>query len=794
MSSTAPSHQNSQRPQQAPELPETFLSCFDIVNAEALRWGVRLYKVRRDGGDQTHADRGDAKQVVWSIRKKHKDLCRGYGFVVDVDEETIAVPSGWNLPSDVREGKYLVTFDSTFTTDPMNRSHRAVITGILREGIKKHFKDNRSDGLGDWWQDYDRFCQMPERRTSTENHFCRKFSVAAKVLVGDRWVIQPLISTTTVDGRTFADYFRDGEVTALTEMIEAKQANRLDRRNRPTAVRVLRDESTDFLTKAGVLELEEPNLLNGIASLSRHEQTEKSGGTIRCRGYNGPAIDVPLQQLRLILGSQITQRDHSETILDPEDRHHLDGLLRDFVNGADVNGVKLQLTELPVDAASLPGEIVTFPALRVRDQGNKEQVLPSPKPVTKEALRNRGRQRTEAMKRYGYLQGRPINPLLAWPKQFGHERAKRMADDLNHLMQNAGIGFQFKWTLYESADELGRFVGKNGFDSILAVLPEGWRKPHRDDSTHEKIKQRIDVPSQCIQFDHTLPEAWVNRPHREMVQLDQKLSRRIQQRYELCLWNLLAKLHWIPFAPLDAFNYNVHIGLDVGGRHNTHAMACLGYGFSSPKDGLLFRPEEIAIDVQKAEPIPTECLTRGLLHLIEQVRSELVAAHVTPDLDRLLLFRDGKLMGDGDVWNEIDAIRAVFSQLRELGWVSDRAVWTAVEVMKNAEGWRLMSGNDVVSNPLVGQCLFPFDDQSTGLVCTTGVPYLPQGTACPLKIKVIDIFGTANRQEVVRDLVWEADMCFTKPDIGMSLPWVLHVSDVGALQSARSYKITGITL
>jgi hypothetical protein len=369
-----------------------------------------------------------------------------------------------------------------------------------------------------------------------------------------------------------------------------------------------------------------------------------------------------------------------------------------------------------------------------------------------------------------------------------------MADDLNYLMKNAGIGFQFRWTLYDTVDELGRFVGKHGYDSILAVLPEGWRKPHRDDSTHEKIKQRIDVPSQCIQYDHTLPEAWVKRPHREMVQQDQRLARRIQQRYELCLWNLLAKLHWIPFAPLDAFNYNVHVGLDVGGRHNTHAMACLGYGFSSPKDGLLFRPEEIPIDVQKAEPIPTECLTRGLLQLIEHVRSELVAAHVTPDLERLLLFRDGKLMGDGDDWNEIDAIRFVFNQLRERGWVSDRAVWTAVEVMKNAEEWRLMSGNDGVSNPLVGQCLFPFDDQSTALICTSGVPYLPQGTACPLKIKVIDIIGKANRQEVARDLMWEADMCFTKPDIGMSLPWVLHVSDVGALQSARSYKITGITL
>jgi hypothetical protein len=279
-----------------------------------------------------------------------------------------------------------------------------------------------------------------------------------------------------------------------------------------------------------------------------------------------------------------------------------------------------------------------------------------------------------------------------------------------------------------------------------------------------------------------------------MVQQDQRLARRIQQRYELCLWNLLAKLHWIPFAPRDAFNYNVHIGLDVGGRHNNHAMACLGYGFSRPEDGLLFRPEEIPIDVQKAEPIPTDCLARGLLQLIEHVHSELEALHVRPDLERLLLFRDGRLMGDGDEWNEVDAIRGVLSQVRERGWVSDRAIWTAVEVMKSAEEWRIMSGSDGVSNPIVGQCIFPFDDQSTGLVCTTGAPYLPQGTACPLKIKIIDIAGKADSRQVVRDLVWEADMCFTKPDIGMSLPWVLHVSDAGALQLARSYRITGITL
>lgn len=783
-----------EEPKQAIVLPETFLSCYEILNIDALRCGVRLYKVRRANGAQTHAERGDAKQVIWNLRTAHKDLCRGYGFVVDLDEETIAVPSDWRLPSGARTKDHIVTLDTEFATDPANGHHCKIIMGILREGIKRHFKDNRSDDLGEWWQDYDSFCQMPDFRIDSDFHFCRKFGAAAKLLVGDRWVIQTLITTATVDGRTFADYFHNGDVAALVDMIELKQANRLNRKNEPTAVRALRDESREFLTKATVLELDAPNLLNGIASLSRHEQAQKAAGTIGCHGFKGASMDVPLHQLRLILDSQITQSDHSETILDPKDRNHLAELLRDFLNGTSIGGRTLSLSKSPVDVASLPNEVVSLPSLRVKDEGKKERVIPSPNSNSKEALRNRGRQRAESLKRFGYLQGRPINPLLAAHKRFGECRAERMAKDFNQLMASAGIGFQFDWALYDCVEDLNRLVTKKRYDSILAVLPEGWRRAHGDDSTHEKIKRRIDVPSQCIQYDHTLPEAWVNRASDELAKQDYKLARRIQQRYELCLWNLLAKLNWIPFAPLDAFNYNVHIGLDVGGRHNNRAMACLGYGFSSPKDGLFFRPEEIPIDVQQAEPIPTQCLTRGLLQLIEHVHSELKALGINPDLNRLLLFRDGPLLGDSDEWNEMDALRDVLKELRRRGWINDHAVWTAVEIMKSAEGWRIMDAGEGVTNPIVGQCVFPFDDQSTGLVCTTGAPYLTQGTACPLKVRIMDIAGKFNRDDVLRDLVWEADMCFTKPDIGMRLPWVLHVSDVGALQLARSYRITGITL
>jgi hypothetical protein len=779
------------------ELPQTFLSCYEITNADALRWGVRLYKVRRVGAQPTHAERGEAKQAIWALYKKHKNLCKGYGFVIDVDEEIVAVPADWNLPSDVQEGEFQIAFDRALTTNPNEPSHRGLIAGILREAIKTRFKNATSATLGELWQDFDRFCQVPQFENDVDYHFCRKFGAAPKVLRGNRWVIQPLITTATLDGWTFADYFRKGEVDALIGMIEAKQANRLDRRNRPTAVRVLRSEVVSGEATYCVVELEAPNLLEGFASLSRQEQAQKAEGSIRCSRFGRPAVEVPYVELRLVLDTQITQADHSQTILEPADRNYLASALQDLLDGMEVGKVTVRLSETPVDVATLSSEIVALPTLRVRDEGRdkcNERLIPVPNPLTEANLKARAQQRQDAMKKFGFLQGHPINPLLAWPKRFGTQRASRMADDVNRQLASAGITFKFGHFLYCDVEELRRHVEKQKIDALFAVLPEGWRKPFSDESTHEKIKRRIDVPSQCIQYDHTLPEVWVGRPHADIQREDRKLARRIAQRYELCLWNLFAKLGWVPFAPADPFAYNVHIGLDVGGRHNSRAMACLGYGFTSPRKGLLFRPEEIPIDVQKAEPIPTNCLTRGLLGLFEQVHADLTATGVKPDFERTLFFRDGRLLGDGDDWNELDALKAVRGKLQERGWVGSDAVWTAVEVMKNAEEWRLMRGGSDISNPLVGQCVFPFDDESTGLVCTTGLPYLPQGTAAPLKIGVVDICGRANRGEVVRDLVWEADMCFTKPDMGMSLPWVLHVADAGALQLSRSYRINGITL
>lgn len=62
-----------------------------------------------------------------------------------------------------------------------------------------------------------------------------------------------------------------------------------------------------------------------------------------------------------------------------------------------------------------------------------------------------------------------------------------------------------------------------------------------------------------------------------------------------------------------------------------------------------------------------------------------------------------------------------------------------------------------------------------------------------MKLCVSDINGKSVVDDVIQDIIWEADMGFTKPDMGRGQPWILHIADTGALQISRSYKISGIT-
>jgi len=327
----------------------------------------------------------------------------------------------------------------------------------------------------------------------------------------------------------------------------------------------------------------------------------------------------------------------------------------------------------------------------------------------------------------------------------------------------------------------------------LVVLPELSDAQRHANDTHEQLKRSVEIPTQCIHNDNTLPEYWATRRFWELVRSDPQLAQQVRNSYAISVENLFVKHGWIPFVPADAFHYNVHVGLDVGGVHNTRAMACIGYGFANPLKGLLFRPDEIPIDVQKAEPMPTQSLYGGLLRLFEFVYEELRAGGVRVDFAKALFFRDGAFQGDGDLWNEITALKRLHQEFERRGWITSNSIWTGVEISKLAAGWRLFRNRGRIGNPLVGHVV-ELRQPTKALVATTGAPYLRQGTASPLVLTMRDVAGAGSMAEVVRDFVWEADFGLTKTDMGSRFPWVLKVADSGALQSARSYHITGITV
>src|ERR1019366_7107150 len=89
--------------------------------------------------------------------------------------------------------------------------------------------------------------------------------------------------------------------------------------------------------QAEVVDLEVEEIL-AHRDISIEEQQALQRAEVTCTPFKKPTRCVPLRELRLILGSQITQEDHAETIIDPKERMEWVGRMRDVANESSVYG------------------------------------------------------------------------------------------------------------------------------------------------------------------------------------------------------------------------------------------------------------------------------------------------------------------------------------------------------------------------------------------------------------------------------------------------------------------------
>ena len=793
-------HRTRKAPKQVLPAP-LVMNAFDISFDRPLSVPVILYEVRpvqpRNGTN------GSAVNAMWRHRGSHRDCCSGSGFIVGVTDDVVATSQSWDLPSGEAAGFTIVRKMPVAVTPGC--SNQKLVLAILQDAIKKHFKNADTDALGPLWRDYGDYCQMPPEGIESSLAFCRKFNVRPKFLSDQRLVIQIGVSTITLDGQTLSSYYERGSAEQVAELIDSSRERYSTRNGDPGRIRVWNDLRPDGRVDARVVEIETPEELIAHADLPPNQQRSIASSTVSCIEFPDKQFDLRLSHLRLIRGNWTTGGQHRQTILSPQQRSQLRDKVVDVLDGFVVHDCAASVSAEPVSATKFRTLNIVPPAIQVRSDWGQTRVIAAPDEFNADLLQRRYRNRRVAIGRNGFLRHSPVKPLLAWPRQVVVKRRDRqtiqqdlveaMRGTLNTRFDERKIDACIESHIYSDVDELRQYVDANGFDALYAILPEPSGRTYQNDDTHELIKQRIGVPSQCMHYNNTLADHVALKPDDRLTDDDKEAVRRSIQQYDLCIDNLLVKCGWLPFMPAEPFRFNVHVGIDVGGRNNDTVMVSLCHGLADPSGEIVFRAQRIRVDVKQPEPIPSESLAMGIREIMDFVRTELSSAGLPANLEDVLFFRDGAMLGRDDRWNEKDGL----NQLRE-ALISDRVidgsgVWAVAEAHKRGELWRV-EGNrgGVHENPIVGQCIIGFERPDEALVCTTGQPFLRQGTAKPTIVRVHAIHGEIEIDSVLVDYIREADMGFTKFDVGHSLPWILRIADSGAQQLSREYKLSGITV
>jgi hypothetical protein len=570
----------------------TVYNSFEITNAAELSWEMRAYRVTKLDKPAGAKEHRKMEDVIWKLRRQHLDTCPGADLVVALDDETVLVAQAWSLPEQQSFKGYRVEPAGNMILSAQDSRHRLAVREVIKRSLRQHLKINYQEELGPLWQDFGGFCESPSLKLPTGDvTYRRRFEIVPEVLAGGRWVLKIDLSTHSVDTRSLAEYYFAGEVETLETYVRLKRTNRLNRKNSDaTAIRALelRRGTSDYWVR----DLVQPEVFEAHAKLPLTSQRELANGTALCSNFPARDAPIPLANLRLILDTQITGEEHRETILDPGIRDDWYYRVWSAVDGADLHGVVLALAPDLVTVPEARQLTIAPPALRLKTDEHTVGTLPAPKDVTADALQKRVAERNRKVRQFGFLKTRPTNPLLAWHQSFPKERAERMLKDLNWLVREQGAPVTIGGPLmYGSELDIVREVERADYDTVIAVLPEGSRQPQHGQDTHERIKKTLQVESQCIHYDKTLHPRLLKASWGDIEQRDRRQVRSVQNNYRAVLLNLLVKHSWLPFFPADTFAFNVHVGIDVGGIHNSVAAVCVGYGLAEGRP--VFLPEKL---------------------------------------------------------------------------------------------------------------------------------------------------------------------------------------------------------
>ena len=237
---------------------------------------------------------------------------------------------------------------------------------------------------------------------------------------------------------------------------------------------------------------------------------------------------------------------------------------------------------------------------------------------------------------------------------------------------------------------------------------------------------------------------------------------------------LLTNQRW-PFVLATPLHADVTVGVDV--KNNSAGLLIVGAHGSDIRSN-------VHTSRQKERLLTAQMST----YIMEVLRRE-AEARGGP-LSGLVIHRDGR------AWpSELDGIRHAIRQLRLEGCLAANARYAVVEVSKSSPvPLRLYNvetnsrGGLLVHNPSVGT-IYRVGEREA-YVCSTGYPFLRQGTAHPLHVIMVD--GTLPFSDALEDLYSLTALAWTQPEGCVRYPITIKLNDRILAAAAGEYDVDAV--
>jgi len=232
---------------------------------------------------------------------------------------------------------------------------------------------------------------------------------------------------------------------------------------------------------------------------------------------------------------------------------------------------------------------------------------------------------------------------------------------------------------------------------------------------------------------------------------------------------LLINRKW-PFVLADRLHADITIGIDI--KNNTCGLLVVG------RYGADIRPF-LKTSRQREQLQPSQVKK----YLCEVLRDE--AAATDEPIRTIVIHRDGTL------WpSELEGIQQAIAELKQEGIIPLNATLTVLEIAKSSPApLRLYGVTDGpnsrpwIENAEVGDCYIVNDTEA--YLCTTGQPFLRQGTARPLHIK--RVAGPLPLLHCLEDLYALSALAWTQPEGCTRYPITLKLNDRYLRDEATDY-------